>query len=393
MTSDATAPAASSSPAWEAVAASLTRHHHNPDLQAAQALYSAVAAHTLRGQPVWPMLVAPPGSAKTDLLEALDGLPHTHLIDTVTPNTFLSGQIHDNKRPQSPASSSLLHRIGASGIIIYPDFSTILSMNKTNRGLIVSDMRRIYDGHLHKEYGTDEQAARDWKGRITFAAGATPEVDRHYGVLGPLGERFIMIRWGRQSTEAAIRAMKQDSQAKSIEIRQAVHALIQGVSKQEPIAPTAIAYQLASLAEFTAIARTHIHRSSGSGREIEFIPTPETPSRIAQQLMQLAKGSALLMNHTEVMPDDYALSKRVALDCIPGKRRAIIECLLTDPKANVVGAETSIFYAKEELAALGLLESGTGYFTKTASDLLFDSGLFTKSNSPYLYNMFGRDVM
>src|SRR6185437_15022595 len=116
------------------------------------------------GPSVWPMLVAPPGSMKTELIDALDGLPSVHLIDRVTPNTFLSGQIKDGKRPATTTSSSLLHRIGPSGIVLYPDFSTILSMNRAHRGSVLADMRRIYDGHLRKEYGTDEnQSAHEWR--------------------------------------------------------------------------------------------------------------------------------------------------------------------------------------------------------------------------------------
>src|SRR5664280_591376 len=80
---------------WSEVERVLLVHYYEPELQGAQALCAAIAAHKLRGQPVWPMLVAPPGSMKTDLLAALDGLPTVHLIDCMTPNTFLSGQIKD----------------------------------------------------------------------------------------------------------------------------------------------------------------------------------------------------------------------------------------------------------------------------------------------------------
>jgi hypothetical protein len=185
---------------WSAVERALLVHHHQPDLEAAEALYSAIAAHKLPGQPVWPMLVAPPGSMKTDLLAGLDGLPTVHLIDRVTPNTFLSGQIKDAGREKRQNSSSLLCRIGTSGIIVFPDFSTLLSMNRTHRGSVLADMRRIYDGHLRREYGTDDdRLEHEWRGRITFAVATTPEVDRHYGVFQTLGERFVMIRWSRPS--------------------------------------------------------------------------------------------------------------------------------------------------------------------------------------------------
>ena len=45
---------------WDALQAVLHAHYHEPDLEAARVLYSAVAAHRLTGQPVWLMLVAPP---------------------------------------------------------------------------------------------------------------------------------------------------------------------------------------------------------------------------------------------------------------------------------------------------------------------------------------------
>ena len=78
------------------------------------------------------MLVAPPGSLKTELLNALDGLPTLHMIDSVTPQTFISGQLDDPGKVKQ-GSPSLLIRIGPSGTIVYPDFSTVLAMNSDKR--------------------------------------------------------------------------------------------------------------------------------------------------------------------------------------------------------------------------------------------------------------------
>ncbi len=86
------APRAESGP-WDSLQAVLLAHYHEPDLEAVRVLFAAVAAHRLPGQPVWLMLVAPPGSCKTELLEALGGLPTVHLVDRLTPNSFLSGQV------------------------------------------------------------------------------------------------------------------------------------------------------------------------------------------------------------------------------------------------------------------------------------------------------------
>ena len=171
-------------------------------IQAARALYSALAAHRLHeatcladagcsprlneNRPTWPRSTAS---------------LRVHLIDRVTPNTFLSGQVKDGKRPchrqPGPACSIALVQ---SGIIAYPDFSTVLSMNRAPRDCrclrICAASTTVTYG---KEYGTDEdRKEHEWKGRITFAVATTDEVgSRHYSVFQSLGERFVMIRWGR----------------------------------------------------------------------------------------------------------------------------------------------------------------------------------------------------
>jgi hypothetical protein len=364
---------------WGAVEAALLRHHHKPDIQGARGLYAAMAAHKLPGQPVWPMLVAPPGSMKTDLLTALDGLPGIHLIDRVTPNTFLSGQIKDESHPATRNSSSLLHRIGPSGIIVYPDFSTILSMNRTHRGSVLADMRRIYDGHLRKEYGTnDERKEHEWKGRITFAVATTDEVDRHYSVFQTLGERFVMIRWGRPGgVEAALMAMNQDCEARAADLEAAVHKLMNELGNQEPNLSTPVQQKIAALADFAVTARTHIHRN-GRSKDIEYVPEPEAATRLAQQLAQLAKGSALIMKRSEVEEDDYELVKRVAFDCIPAPRRSVIDALLRGERSPA--AASTLSYARQELAALELL-TGDGALSAFAHDLLRQSNVVQNSRS------------
>jgi len=86
-------PGITSAGRWQTVQDVLLTHYHAPDIEAARAVYSAFAAHRLSGSPVWPMIVAPPGSLKTEMLKALEGEKATHFIDQITPNTFISGQI------------------------------------------------------------------------------------------------------------------------------------------------------------------------------------------------------------------------------------------------------------------------------------------------------------
>jgi len=144
----------------------ILRHYYKPDLQATRALCAAIMAHYLEGPPVWPMLVAPPGSMKTELLNAMGGLTGFSLIDQVSPQAFISGQIANN----SGRSPSLLHRVGKSAVLVCADFSTVLAMKAEPRASVFSDLRRIYDGQIRKEFGTaDDPLQHEWKGRIMSA--------------------------------------------------------------------------------------------------------------------------------------------------------------------------------------------------------------------------------
>jgi hypothetical protein len=341
---------------WDAVVAALNRHYHEPDIQAARALYSGVAAHDLKGQPVWPMAVAPPSSMKTELIRALDGLDRVHSIDSVTAKTFISGQIQDrNEGGAQGRPSSLLHRIGANGIVLCGDFSTILSIKADERNGILADLRRIYDGELRKEFGTSE-ATPPWKGRMTLVVAVTEAIDKHYSVLQSLGDRFVMVRMGRGGQQAAIRAMTQDVEKARTELRTAVHGLFKSLTAVEPAVSDETTNRLAAMAEFAVRARSSVPRE-GPDKAVVGEPQPESAARLGQQLSQLAKGSARLSHRELVNDEDFAVARRVAFDCIPARRRAMLEVAIQGEK--IVTNTSTKKYDKEDLEVLGLLEGNS----------------------------------
>ena len=185
------------SKAWANVERLLRQDYTNPDIDAVKIICSCVAAHRIvEHPPVWVMCVAPSASLKTAILQSLDSLPSVHFIDEVTPNTFVSGRIPERqeegkgKRKEKREPASLLHRIGKDGFLVAADFSTILSMDERSRARILAQLRRIYDGHFSRQFGTEENLnEREWKGRLTFITGATPDIDAHYLVFRSLGER------------------------------------------------------------------------------------------------------------------------------------------------------------------------------------------------------------
>jgi hypothetical protein len=368
---------------WQRVEKVYTDHFHNPDMQAVKAVYSSFAAHNLAGQPVWPLLVGPPGSLKTVLLMSLDGLPETHIIDTITPKTFISGYKSDSfQEEEQKKSSGLLFRIGSSGKIICPDFSTILSINRDHRASILSDLRRIYDGMLRKEFGMgqDDMAVREWRGRITFMAAGTGDVDRHYSVFASLGERFLLIRWPRAGIDAAKRAVKQDMRLVQREVAEAVHPLFDDLEATEPAVPPNLEeWKIPALGDFIGYCRTQLVRDSRGSRDIIDVPEAESATRISQQLTQLAKGCALLDRRSVVNEDDWTLVKRVAFVCMLPARRKVINALIKPSNVDAqiqcdALPETTRRYASEDLMALGILDD-SGEFSEQSNTLLKIVGL------------------
>ena len=367
--SDQAFAALAESDSFDVVATVLKAHCYEPDIEGARAVYAAIMAHNLGSPPVWAMIVAPPGSLKTELLNPLRDAPGVHFVDKVTPNTFLSGQIDDGRRRGLP-SPSLLHRIGTSGIIVCPDFSTVISMQRESRASVLADMRRIFDGHLKKEFGTaDNPRQKEWRGRITCVVAATPDIDRSYSVFQTLGERFVIIRWHRPGgVEAAELAIRQDAEELKTALRSTVHELL---ARSRTCLPHLAAKQIervAALAELGVRGRTHLPRD-GYNKQIIYNPEPEAATRLAQQLAQLARGSAYLAGREIITEQDLALVFRVALDCIPASRRTILVALIEgQPASSVKLPASTLLYAKEDLEAQDLL-AGDG-LSPLASKLL-----------------------
>ncbi len=349
----ASASPAPSPSAWEAVEYTLRKHYHNPDIQAARAVYAAAAIHHYSARPpVWLMLIAPPGSMKTQLLDALTGMPGVHPVDMLTKNTFLSGQIAVGRnRP----SSSLLHRIGSSGIITFADFSTILGMRWDDCNTIFAQMRRIYDGRINREYGTNE-GDTEWTGHITFLAACTNNIERFQQQMKGLGERFTQVVLPRGSRRAAMAAISQNKASCTSELREAVQKLLASLPATPPGILESHTDRIASLAEFTAFARAPINRDRH--KNITSIPEIETPTRLSEVLVNLGKGSAAIDGRDSINETDFNLMVRVAFDSIPEARRAYLRYLIGGKREFLPVRGNLLSNTIEELKELGVAWDG-----------------------------------
>lgn len=146
------------------------------------------------------------------------------------------------------------------------------------------------------------------------------------------------------------------------ELREAVAALFaELVALRVPIAEP-VAERIAALAAFTARARSGVVWD-GRG-EIEYVPEPEGPGRLAKQLATLARGLAVIRDTREVTDADYLTVYRVAEDTVPAQRRAVLVPLLhTDEELETSRVAELARYPTStarrylhELAAMGLVD-------------------------------------
>jgi hypothetical protein len=376
-TMTATEPVIDGADAWTEVQVALYTHFYEPDIEAARAFYAALAAHGLKeGKPVWPMIVAPPGCGKTELINPLHGLPNVHLIDSITPSTLISGRAPEPNKPRG--KDGLLERIGSDGMIFMPDFSTVLQGKHEKREEIFAQLRRVYDGHYRKEFGI-EGLNTEWRGRLTVGVAVTPEVDRYTSVFGALGERFLIIRWKRiGGIDAALTAMDQDHRAKDAQMREAVRTLFGALNAApDPELSVELKRAIAATAELIAVGRTAVKRERDE--KIDYVPEPEGATRLAQQFCQLAKGSACLEARSDVDAADLAIVQRVAFDTLPPNRAAVLRSLLNGvlPTEATTGLKRhALSRAVDDLKELDLVDA-RGKLAPDKRNLAAIAGLLT----------------
>jgi hypothetical protein len=337
-----------------------------PDASPLHVVLGTVAANMLPGDPVWLLLVGPPGGGKSEILQAVGGLPRMHPVATLTEPALLSGTTKKDRDEKS--SGGLLRTIGEQGIILCKDFGSVLSMHRDGRAQVLAALREIYDGNWTRHVGVDGGRALSWSGRVGLLAGCTPTIDRHHAVMGTMGERFILFRLpasdaGEQGRRALSHAGKES--AMRSELLAAVTRLLGDGPPCEPAERTEEdGERLVSLARFVVRCRSAVERD-GYTREIELIPGSEAPTRLVVVLARLLAGlDSIGCDRDEA----WRVVTKAALDSIPEIRRDAIEVLFLNGMpvdTGTVGESLSyptgtMRRALEDLTAHGVVRRDAG---------------------------------
>lgn len=291
-----------------------------PDPGIIKFLCAFYCANKLSRKALWAIIIGPSGGGKTELLNALLDLPDIEELSMVTTTTFLSGM-------PGKYDSSLLPRISGK-ILLFKDWTTILSMQKDARAEIFSQFREIWDGRMKKSFGNGKTA--EWSGKVSVLAASTQAVDLNQQQYTHLGERFINYRvLMPDRKEVAMRSLTNDSNQEEMqrEIRDAMYSFIKSIDLDNhtelPKIPNEFQKQLINLANFSTMARSGVIREFGMKKEVIFVPAAEMPTRIAQQLNALGAG-LVMVNGGKFLEEDMEILYKAALDSIPQTNKIVI---------------------------------------------------------------------
>jgi hypothetical protein len=319
-------------------------------------------SHEIPGDPLWGIIIDASGGGKTEILRALRNRKDAFFLSKLTEKTLVSGY-RDSKNPK--ADPSLLPQLNEK-VLVIKDLAPLLSMRRESRNAVIADFRDAYDGFTDQGKGNLGKVA--YESRFSVLTAATLAIDRADSVDQELGERFIKFRSrGDSSRNKILRAIGNIgvdiAMRKSIDV--AVCAFLDSLPRigEIPI-PGPLHEKLARLSEFTAKARSHVTRDRNG--DVQYLPRPEVGTRLGKELGKLLLALSAVRAKTEPDERDFDTVSRVAEDCLPPNRLAVIQALRNSREpikmAQIERAtgltKKTAWRALDDLRVLGLVESG-----------------------------------
>lgn len=334
------------------------------DLGALDCVLCCAAAEKLGGDPPWLLLVGGSGAAKTETIVPLHGAGAVAVSTINGEAALLSGT--SKKDRAKNATGGLLRKIGSRGVLVIKDVTSILSMNRDTRALVLAALREIYDGQWSRNVGTDGGQTLTWRGRVVIIGGVTTAWDRAHEVVSTMGDRFVLVRLTseRDARKSASRQAMRNVDAETdmrAELAKVVGELLYTVDAAAVVWLTEAEQDtLLEVADLVTRARTAVERDY-SGNPL-WAHALEMPTRFAKQLAQIVRGGIALGKQRD---EAVRVALRCAADSVPPLRLAVLADVAAHartPTADVVKRcqlpRSTVDRTLQELHLLGLLVVG-----------------------------------
>lgn len=281
-------------------------------------------SNLLSGDPLWGLIIDASGGGKTELLRALRNRPETFFLSNLSEKTLMSGYRDPTQPYRDP---SLLPELDGK-LLIIKDLSPLLSMRRETRNAIIGQLRDAYDGFSDQGYGN--LGVVSYEAKFSLLAASTLALEQFESVHQELGERFIKFRVHSSDSRAKVqRAIGNVGREDGMrgEIKTAIDRFLDSYETDQPpsVVPDEYLGLLTDLSDFTAIARSHVPRDRNHA--LQYKPKPEIATRLGKELAKLFLCLADVRGKREPGEAELRTVVRVAEDCIPPNRAAVLSYL------------------------------------------------------------------
>lgn len=265
-------------------------------------VFAAVLANRLgfphRLEPLWLMLVAPPGGMKSTVLMAMDGtdaasgVDGIEMCDTASKDAFVSGYRDDAEGRQDP---SYLRQLNGKTLCV-KDLTTLMSKAKEAEAFMGA-LRTIYDQVFSRRSGNLVETTRH-DAHVGVVMGIVPDGLSKVNENRAMGERFLLYRYRPDDAartaiiDAAVRAKRNTARS--------VMPIVKQFFDGPPKRPLYGIHQMEEAPDYTELisrlSRAVSYLRGIGARSVRNSDKyePEVGGRLAKQLRWLGFGLAAL---------------------------------------------------------------------------------------------------
>jgi len=301
------------------------------DVAAIDAVLATRAAERLDGDPLWLLVISGSGNAKTETVCSLSA-SGAIITSTISSDGALLSASPQRERAKD-ATGGLLRRLGASGMLVIKDVTSILSMDRNTRATVLAALREIADGRWERNVGTDGGRTLLWTGRLGVIGACTTAWDRAHDVIASMGDRFVTLRMDSSTGRLPAGKKAMQNTGDEVKMRAALAKAVARVietaklSADKPDADETD--RLLAAADIVTLCRTGVDYDY-RGAVID-AHAPEMPTRFAKQLVQVMRGGCAIGMDRQAA---VWLALRCARDSMPPLRLAILEDVAAHPHSR-----------------------------------------------------------
>jgi hypothetical protein len=319
---------------------------------AAEAIICVAVAATIlledQQNPVAVNFEGPPSSAKTTLVDFLDGAGNDKVYrsDKFTPKSFVSHSA--NVKREKLDEIDLLPRI-RHRVFLVPELAPLFGLRNEDLLENFSILTRVLDGQgLTTDSGVHGQRGHTGDYLFAWIGCTTPIEHRVWKTMGKLGSRFLFFEMPKvdlADEELVADVAGGDAyRTRVTACREAVANFLdalwietggaRSIVWDRAADPTEVMLVIAKYAKVLARLRGTIsvwREGSGDDETYNFsTPVIEAPHRAMSLLYALARGHAIIHGRAQLSDADLPLVARAALESTPNDRRAVMRLLLDE---------------------------------------------------------------